>query len=81
MAIKAVNDIAGPDGLVPTLLVFGAYPRLTAESPPSPSTIQQSEAIRKAMKELRKANATQQVHNALNTRNGPSTTDILALPL
>ena len=27
MAIKAVNDTAGPDGLVPTLLVFGAYPR------------------------------------------------------
>jgi len=26
MAIKAVNDSAGPDGLVPILLVFGAYP-------------------------------------------------------
>ncbi|KAI0996878.1 hypothetical protein K3495_g11307 [Podosphaera aphanis] len=29
MTVKAVNDIAGPDGLVPTLLVFGAYPRMT----------------------------------------------------
>ena len=26
MAVKAVNDTAGPNGLVPTLLVFGAYP-------------------------------------------------------
>jgi len=26
MAVKAVNDTAGPDGLVPTLLVYGAYP-------------------------------------------------------
>ena len=26
MAVKAVNDSAGADGLVPTLLVFGAYP-------------------------------------------------------
>jgi hypothetical protein len=26
MAVKAVNDTAGPDGLIPTLLVFGAYP-------------------------------------------------------
>ncbi|KAF1963904.1 hypothetical protein BU23DRAFT_585836 [Bimuria novae-zelandiae CBS 107.79] len=26
IAVKAVNDIAGPNGLVPTLLVFGAYP-------------------------------------------------------
>lgn len=38
MAMKAVNNTAGPDGLVPTLLVFGAYPRMTTESPPSPST-------------------------------------------
>jgi hypothetical protein len=28
MAFKAINDTAGPDGLVPTLLVFGAYPRM-----------------------------------------------------
>ena len=26
MAVKATNDTAGPDGLVPTLFVFGAYP-------------------------------------------------------
>ncbi|KAI0999864.1 hypothetical protein K3495_g8334 [Podosphaera aphanis] len=32
MAVKAINDSAGPDGLTPTLLVFGAYPRLTNDS-------------------------------------------------
>ena len=26
IVVKAVNDTAGPDGIVPTLLVFGAYP-------------------------------------------------------
>jgi hypothetical protein len=26
MAVKAVNDSAGPDRLIPILLVFGAYP-------------------------------------------------------
>jgi hypothetical protein len=26
MAVKAINNSAGPDGIVPTLLVFGAYP-------------------------------------------------------
>jgi hypothetical protein len=26
MAVKAVNNTAGPNGLVLTLLVFGAYP-------------------------------------------------------
>jgi hypothetical protein len=81
MAVKAVNDTAGPDGLVPTLLVFGAYPRMTAESPPSPSIVRRSEAIQKAMKALRKLTAERQVADALNTRNGPATADMLALPL
>ena len=26
IAVKAINDSAGPDGLVPILLVFSAYP-------------------------------------------------------
>jgi len=26
IAVKAVNNSAGPDGLIPILLVFGAYP-------------------------------------------------------
>jgi hypothetical protein len=26
MAVKAINDSAGPDRLIPTLLVFSAYP-------------------------------------------------------
>ncbi|KAK1912714.1 hypothetical protein P3342_004650 [Pyrenophora teres f. teres] len=81
MAVKAVNDTAGPDGLVPTLLVFGAYPRMTTESPPAPSMVRRSEAIQKATKALRKLTAERQVADALNTRNGPATADMLALPL
>ncbi|KAK6581556.1 hypothetical protein PZA11_006247 [Diplocarpon coronariae] len=37
MAIKAVNDTAGPNGMIPTLLVFRAYPRLTELDLPNPS--------------------------------------------
>ncbi|KAK1914254.1 hypothetical protein P3342_007500 [Pyrenophora teres f. teres] len=81
MAVKAVNNTAGPDGLVPTLLVFGAYPRMTTESPPAPSMVKRSEAIQKATKALRKLTAERQVADALNTRNGPATADMLALPL
>ena len=40
MAIKAVNDTAGPDGLVPMLLVFGAYPWMSELDPPAPSITQ-----------------------------------------
>jgi hypothetical protein len=37
MAVKAVNNTAGLDRLVLTLLVFGTYPRLSKTSPPLPS--------------------------------------------
>ncbi len=57
MAVKAVNDTAGPDGLVPTLLVFGTYPRMTKASPPSPSITARAAAIHKAMTEIRKIKA------------------------
>ncbi|KAM4062690.1 cwf18 domain containing protein [Hirsutella rhossiliensis] len=72
MAFKAVNDTAGPDGLVPTLLVFGALPRMTMDSPPTPSAMARAKA-------LRKINAQRKVQTALNTRNGPDTA--LRLPL
>jgi len=52
MAVKAVNDSAGPDGIVPTLLVFGAYPRMTDINPPAPSVTKRAEAIRAATREI-----------------------------
>ncbi|OXV05485.1 hypothetical protein Egran_06747, partial [Elaphomyces granulatus] len=51
MAVKAVNDTAGHDGLVPTLLVFGAYPRMSELSPPAPTISKRATAIKKAMEE------------------------------
>lgn len=53
MAVKADNDTAGPDGLVPTLLIYGTYPRLTKTSQPLPSITARATAIRKAMTERR----------------------------
>ena len=35
MAVKAVNDTAAPDRLVPTLLVYGAYLRISNLDPPT----------------------------------------------
>jgi hypothetical protein len=32
MAVKAVNNSAGPDRIMLILLVFGAYPRITKGS-------------------------------------------------
>jgi hypothetical protein len=39
MAVKAVNDSAGPDGIILILLVFRAYPKITKNSTPSPSVV------------------------------------------
>ena len=81
MAVKAVNDSAGPDGLVPTLLVFGAYPRMTDDSLLSLSITQRAEVIHKALKEVRRLYATRQVNDVLGIRNGLNTSNILDLPL
>ena len=81
MAVKAVNDIAGPDGLVPTLLVYGAYPRMTNLDPPAPSIIDRAAAIRKAMTEIAKLQAKQAVNSALNYCNGPNITLVHDLSL
>jgi hypothetical protein len=36
IVFKALNDTISPDGLVPTLLVFGIYPRITELDAPLP---------------------------------------------
>ena len=70
-----------PDGLIPTLLVFGAYPRMVESDAPNPTVIQQAAALKKAMEEVKKLRAERQVADALNMRNRPKTTAIHDLPL
>ena len=81
MAVKAVNDSAGPDGIVPTLLVFGAYPRITDMDPPSLSIVKRAQAIQAATKEVRRLYAQRQVNDALAMRNGLNTKPTLDLPI
>lgn len=81
ISFKALNDLAGPDGLVPTLLVFGAYPRMTNMDAPSSTINQPSIAMCKTKEEVRRSHVSRQINDALNTRNGPSTNLIHDLPL
>ena len=53
MAVKAINDTAGPNSLVPTLLIFKAYPRITSADLPALSIIKRSKAIQDIIRELR----------------------------
>jgi len=52
MAVKAVNNTASPNGLVPTLLVYGAYLRINNLGPLTPSITEWVAAIRKAMAKI-----------------------------
>ena len=45
MAVKAVNNTTGPDGLVPTLLVYGAYLRISNLDPPTLSIMEWAAVI------------------------------------
>ena len=81
MSVKAINDTAGPDGLVPTLLVFGAYPRMTWDDAPAASTMARGAAIKAAMAEARRCHAARKITSALRMRNGPRTSHLAALPL
>jgi ketopantoate reductase len=81
IAVKAVNDLARPDEIVPTLLVFGLYLRMTEIDALSPTIVKRAEAIRAATKEVRRLYAKQQVNNALAIRNRPNTMATVDLPL
>ena len=45
MAIKAVNNTTGPDGLVPTLLVYRAYLKINNLDPPTLSITERAAVI------------------------------------
>lgn len=81
IAVKVVNDTAGPNELVPMLLVFGVYLRMTERNALSPIVAERGRAVRKAMDEVRKCHALCKISDALNTRNGPNTLHVYDLPL
>jgi len=57
MAFKAINNSVGPNSLIPTLLVFGAYLRIVESDAPNPIVIQQAAALKKAIEEVKKLRA------------------------
>ena len=81
-AVKSVNDSVGPDGLIPTLLVYGAIPRLGSDcDPPTPSMIQRATAVRKATQQITKYFSQRQIRDSLNKRNGPDLRLLNEVPL
>jgi len=57
MAFKAINDSTGPNGLIFTLLVFGAYLRIVESDAPNLTVIKRAVALKKAIEEVKKLRA------------------------
>jgi hypothetical protein len=81
IAVKAVNNLVGPNRIIPTLLVFSVYPRLTEIDPLSLSVTKRVEAIRVVTKEVYYLYVERQVKDALTICNSPDTKITLNLPL
>jgi hypothetical protein len=77
MAIKAINNIAGPDGLVLTLLVFGTYPQMTTTNTLFFMVTKHGKAIIKAIKQITKLHVKRQVIDVLRQRNSLNISDTL----
>ena len=66
IVVKAVNDTAGPDGIVPTLLVFEAFSRIVELDTPALSIFQRTAAVKKAINKIRIIHARRQIQDTLN---------------
>ena len=54
MAVKTINNTAGLDGLILTLLIFGAYPRISKEDRLIISNIKRAAIIKKVIAKVRR---------------------------
>jgi len=77
IAVKALNDTMGPEGLVPSLLVFGCLPRLTPVNSHNPAQKQRMRALHEARKEMASVTAELRIRKALMTRAHPNTDIII----
>ena len=57
MAFKVINNSIGPNGLIPTLLVFGAYLCIVESNAPNLTVIKQAVVFKKAIEEVKKLKA------------------------
>lgn len=70
MTVRAINDTADPDELVPTLIVFGGYPRMGYLDRLSSIITQRACGINKVMEDLCKIQSKTLLGKAPGQRNG-----------
>lgn len=75
IALKAMNDTLGPEGLVPTLLVFGCLPIFPTVNTNLPGQRERRKALQQARKEMATITAEIRIKRALLSRV-PRNTDL-----
>ena len=79
ISVKAINDTMGPEGLVPSLLVFGCLPRFSATDSNISDQKKRMQALKEARKEMSSIKAELRIRKALMSR-APRSTDIILEP-
>jgi hypothetical protein len=81
MVVKAVNNTVGLDSLIPTLLVFGVYPKMVEYNPSLSIITQRAATLKRAITEVKKLYTKRQIQDVFNTCNSPSSITIYCLSL
>ncbi len=76
-----MNDTVGPDGLIPTLLVYGAYPYISREDKPTLSNTERVRVIERIIDDVCRSNAKSAITKAIRTTYGLDVAAVLGLLL
>ncbi len=76
-----MNDTVGLDGLISTLLVYGAYPRISREDKSIPSNIERARVIERAIDDVCRSNAKSTITKAIRITRGLDMIAVLGLLL
>lgn len=71
MSIKATNDTMGPNGLVPTLLVFGVLPKCPGPNATNSCQMERFEELRLSRSEMESIVAEIRINRALRSKLTP----------
>jgi hypothetical protein len=77
LSVKAMNDICGPEGLVPSLLVFGVLPRLSGITSALPHQSERMKALQMARKEYEMFVCQRRVQTGLRKQPPPAANYII----
>lgn len=79
LAVKAINDTMGPEGLVPSFIVFGCIPRFSTINSDLPGQKERIRALHQARKEISTITAEIRIKRALISKI-PRNTDVVLIP-